>query len=491
MAPERRAILSGLRDDADTMTQHSTAELRVLRAIVASLVAAGVLPACAGGAATSGGWVGATSDAPEDAPPDLRPAPPTASGELGVCNVTFVNRVQALICNSVTGDKPISTERPCATNAECARGERCVEGVGKDAAGAPISVCYRQLSMERGPCSMNHDCLSDLRCVVAAGDTRGTCERACASGCAEGTVCVPTMSDVTTVPGEIGAAPVREPGPFKCLPSTARTYSRGSEDACRDPGETCRVDDATWVCDVARHTDGFRCGRPLLVDAAPRTAMPDDPPRTAPLVERVREIAYDEHASIVAFSRTLTMLAALGAPLALLRSTSAALGDEIVHAELAFALLDELDPERRGERPGVFPAALAALPPLDQLRDDLLVDTVRGGCVGETASAIDAERMAAREDVQRRPSALAFFRRIAVDESRHAALAYETLSWLAGVDRRRWALADRTFAEIEAASDAPAIARPLAARVEARATASTTAQRWTRSTSTSRSFVTS
>ena len=98
---------------------------------------------------------------------------------------------------------------------------------------------------------------------------------------------------------------------------------------------------------------------------------------------------------------------------------------------------------------GAFEEAVAPLPSMASLRAYLIVDTVRGGCVGETGSAIDAERTAADPVVAQIPEARAFFERIAADEARHAALAFETLAWLAGGDAERWALAEQTIGDVE------------------------------------------
>ncbi len=56
----------------------------------------------------------------------------------------------------------------------------------------------------------------------------------------------------------------------------------------------------------------------------------------APFRERLTRAAFEEHASVAAFARTLCQLVALGAPAWLVEKTQRALGDEIRHATGTF-----------------------------------------------------------------------------------------------------------------------------------------------------------
>ncbi|MBX3226670.1 MAG: ferritin-like domain-containing protein [Labilithrix sp.] len=160
-------------------------------------------------------------------------------------------------------------------------------------------------------------------------------------------------------------------------------------------------------------------GRPLVVEGvtyvAPHAALGDD--ETAALVRA----AHDEHASIAAFARTVCELMALGAPLALVHETQAALADEIRHTEMTLALLE------RAGRPLRIAALEAATLPLRRDVADFFRDVLRGGAVGETLAAADADE---RREHARDPELAAYYATIADDEARHAALAYKTLRWL-------------------------------------------------------------
>jgi hypothetical protein len=146
-------------------------------------------------------------------------------------------------------------------------------------------------------------------------------------------------------------------------------------------------------------------GRPLMVDGEAHVAT------------SARSLsALQEHASIAAFARTIASLIALGAPRHLIEKSSAALHDEIRHAADAWS----------DGGPGLLPAAIAPFPSFATLAADLVVDVFRGGCLGETRAA---ERALARAR-EGGPDA-ALHQRIAEDEARHAALAFETAIWLA------------------------------------------------------------
>jgi hypothetical protein len=130
--------------------------------------------------------------------------------------------------------------------------------------------------------------------------------------------------------------------------------------------------------------------------------------------------ATEEHASIAAFARTICQLLALGAPAWLIAETQRALADEIRHTAMTLDLVEE----QTGERPtiGALPSACAAidLDPASMFRD-----VFRGGAVGETRAAVEAER-----DALVNPELRPFYETIAHDEARHAALAFKTLQWL-------------------------------------------------------------
>lgn len=181
-------------------------------------------------------------------------------------------------------------------------------------------------------------------------------------------------------------------------------------------------------------------GRPLVVDGAPRTATPASLDQgwsdagtpladLAPLDRiRLREelvaAAFEEHASIAAFARTACELMALGAPAWLLAKTTQAMSDEIAHARAAFALAARLGAD---VAPGPLAAAVSPLRAGPNLARELLIEVLRGGCVGETLAA---HRAGVRAETAGPPHVRAFYTMIAADEARHAALAFETARWL-------------------------------------------------------------
>jgi hypothetical protein len=163
-------------------------------------------------------------------------------------------------------------------------------------------------------------------------------------------------------------------------------------------------------------------GRPLVVDAAPRTApaLPDAP-SGPPLVGELLQAALDEHASIAAFARTVCELLALGAPLELVERTQQALADEVRHAALTFAQVQRLGGVAR--HAGPLPQAVA---PVARSVCAFRQDVHLGG-LGEAKAAARAHaRALATDDGALR----ALYQVIARDEARHAQLARDTVAWV-------------------------------------------------------------
>ena len=150
-----------------------------------------------------------------------------------------------------------------------------------------------------------------------------------------------------------------------------------------------------------------------------------DEHQRASLAEGMRAAALEEHASVGAFARTICELLALGAPAWLVQQSNAALSDEIRHAAESFAWATALGSINVG--PGPLPAAVAPLRSGPDAAAELLRDVFRGGCVGETLAAYRAiERSAASTT----PGLRSFYAALGEDETRHAALAFETVRWL-------------------------------------------------------------
>lgn len=180
------------------------------------------------------------------------------------------------------------------------------------------------------------------------------------------------------------------------------------------------------------------CGRPLVVDGAPRlapTRSRDDwaaSPKegrgarstTDASLERewLRDAAM-EHASVASFASLSLSLLSLGAPARLIEGAHRAALDEIEHARLCYALAT-------GDAP-VGPGAID----LSRVRiattiSELAVATVRDGCVGETIAALAA---AAALERCRDEGVRAALARIAADELTHAELAFAIVGWAIAV----------------------------------------------------------
>ncbi|HEY3817727.1 MAG TPA: ferritin-like domain-containing protein [Polyangiaceae bacterium] len=131
--------------------------------------------------------------------------------------------------------------------------------------------------------------------------------------------------------------------------------------------------------------------------------------------------ALEEHASVAAFARFTMLLLAVGAPPELAVQSQRASIDEVRHAELCFALAARY----AGRAYGPTHLSLeGALRPMSLAEVAAL--TSQEGCVGETlGAALAHEQRSHATDAQAR-RALA---RIARDEERHAALAWEFTRW--------------------------------------------------------------
>lgn len=208
-------------------------------------------------------------------------------------------------------------------------------------------------------------------------------------------------------------------------------------------------------------------GRALFVEGVAHVASLErlglgDPVAEPALAVRLRRDALEEHASIAAFARTLCELVALGAPTDLLAATGRALADEVRHTAETLAWGEQITGERWTIT--AFPAAAAPLRAGADAAAQLLRDVFRGGALGETLAAAAAAEEGLRAPVEMR----AFYRRLAEDEARHAALAFVTLRWL----RHRFPEVEATYAEERARFDGGATAEsrrliePLFAAIE-------------------------
>jgi hypothetical protein len=133
-------------------------------------------------------------------------------------------------------------------------------------------------------------------------------------------------------------------------------------------------------------------------------------------------VARSEAASVAAFLQLRLDLAAIGAPPSLIDAARSAARDEVVHARLALALA-----RRYGLEPTTTVARASKPVRRMPVLVELALENALSGCVGESYGVFlhAAQSLAARDVEVRR-----FARRIARDESRHAALAFRLFDWL-------------------------------------------------------------
>ncbi|MSP73863.1 MAG: hypothetical protein EXR76_17160 [Myxococcales bacterium] len=237
----------------------------------------------------------------------------------------------------------------------------------------------------------------------------------------------------------------------ECAP-LARDNGCGFDEllACRTAADTCRtatdcpmdrpdcLPDAAgnWVCNPPY--DGPICGRPLIIEGAPRLARacprPDWADETGPtavllsvadreaLAQHFGANAALEHASVASFAHFALELMRFGAPPALLVEVSKAMADEVDHARRMYGFASTFGRAVIG--PG--PLNLQGLEPAPDVHA-LCLSVVREACVGELLAAVEAEHLAA---LAATPDLREAFCVIAVDEARHAALGWQALRFL-------------------------------------------------------------
>ena len=198
------------------------------------------------------------------------------------------------------------------------------------------------------------------------------------------------------------------------------------------------------VYDTVFESGGACCGRPLLEsghmvlaparadisgwDGASRLQPSTSSPEAIETAGAYwLEAARMEHASIASFSRFAIELLRLGAPSDLVMRAHEAARDEIGHARLCFGLASEFLMQPLG--PGPLP--LGDSLQLSADRADFAESVALEGCVGETLAALEA---AARLRHVTDPTLRAALTLIIDEETDHAALAWETLTWLLEVD---------------------------------------------------------
>lgn len=380
------------------------------------------LPALRHALLTALGLGACTAATPPGAAGEPEPPPvPAAKGYVKDADGT-VHRAGPTECDPQYA-RPACTE-PNPNYNECKTADDCKAGANPQ--------CH-QSAGQIGPfCACDYSCRADDDCkpgeVCVCGDafndgSHSLCVRAdCTrdADCPSGTCAVSVYNNGC--------------GPERVLACRTPADSCKSDTDCK-PNTRCVFDQQAgrWDC------LGLTCviGRPLTIDGAARTApavpradwladldIPHDVPAdvAAALAEHWAEVARLEHASVASFARFTLELMALGAPPDLLSEAQRAALDEIDHARVAWSLASLW--ARRDLGPG--PLALDGLPTASDL-SDIVTALVKEGCVGESIGAAEAQTLA---DVADHPTLAALLATIAVDEARHATLAWRTLRWL-------------------------------------------------------------
>jgi len=114
---------------------------------------------------------------------------------------------------------------------------------------------------------------------------------------------------------------------------------------------------------------------------------------------------------------------ALGAPAELVAEATRAMADEIVHTRLCLGVASAAAGRTIGvggiDMTGAMTGSISAL--------EVLLDTIREGCINETICAAQAEAARMATTDKKVQGALT---RIATDEQRHATLAWRTVRWI-------------------------------------------------------------
>ena len=350
------------------------------------------------------------------------------------CEDETVHRVSAEVCPfpDPEGEAVCSSENnqgSCAADSDCTDGVygRCVQ-TGADEFSDDIWC-----GCEYG-CETDDDCEPSSVCA---------CDNIAPSG---RSVCIPASCQTDDDCGEM-----------QCIQDVyqwcgAQDYSMACstvEDECTanaqcdglDPGspyEWCEPDGDARVCNAKDSGDYCGDGRPFVVAGAAVTAddqgaggwgaalSPDvdalSAQERAILAQRWRHAGLAEHASVASFARYLLQLMALGAPAELVSEATAAMADEIRHAQQCLALASAYAGTTVGPGPLDINGALSGAHTLASVLESVIVEA----CVGETIAAIQAaEALRLAQDATVR----AVLRGIVDDEWRHAEAGWRFVRW--------------------------------------------------------------
>ncbi len=221
-----------------------------------------------------------------------------------------------------------------------------------------------------------------------------------------------------------------------------------------------RKDDPTMCCYVSfngcqrrsynRHGNGrVMIGRPLrasdgswITSTAIASSAWREEKNVASEVDDVRAEFWAnggrlEHASVAEFSRVALALLALGAPPDLIAEAHCAALDEIDHAKTCFELASRFAGRDIG--PGALDVSRASS---DISIASLVRDALHDGCLGESAAALELYEMARAETDDAIAHAID---KMAVDEERHASLAWRIVDFAMSRDAVATRLAIEKF----------------------------------------------
>lgn len=311
----------------------------------------------------------------------------------------------------------------CASDDDCAAGQMCLCN-----SPAPGS-CGLNYCRTDADCSAGHQCLSNTRCNI----TRFACTIAgdqCLvdSDCPGGSICaLQPYSEINPLASETGQY-------RKCVPNGP----------CGTPGRPFLVAGEPCLAPLVPRCDWYSRAES---ERAPAQLPPE---LRAALAQSWTEQALMEHASIAAFARFTLQLLSLGAPADLVALSTQAMADELRHAQDCFRLARRYSQGELGPGPLVMAGALETT----ALRD-IVLSTLREGCIGETVAAIEAaEALAHCADPEARP----VLERIAAEETRHAELAWRFVAWaLETAPEQRAGLCNRIRAELARELAAPIV----------------------------------
>ncbi len=234
-----------------------------------------------------------------------------------------------------------------------------------------------------------------LECTIASGSETG------------GTTETPADMDDPGAESSSGGSGSGESGSGES--GSGESGSGDGTGTTTDPGATVTLECtySVWSCDTA--------GRRSAGLVSPRL-----PTECGALGRYFAAMAHNEAASVVSFVRLQGELAAHGAPADLLEQVRRAARDEVRHARVMGRLA-----RNHGAQP-VRPTHVdVGVRPLAEIARENAIE----GCVAETWSALLCTWQA-RHSVD--PEIAAALRQIAVDETRHAELAWSLAAWMRG-----------------------------------------------------------